>query len=195
MALIPFSRRSTRGLLAAACAAVMTTGSQPGALAQANQGTQSLWEMRWDQGTGFRNLTYRIGDTRKRRITDWNLYLNKKKRREKVLKLLVTVPDYWTGRFWPERISLRACDLGSVIKRSRCQEEVPADMTIDAEAGRIEFYPHSALDPDQSYGVIFDKIKNPRRAGEYQFNLLAELSNDRGIVIPQYLGSWVVSVD
>ena len=99
------ARSTTRRLLAGAgTAAALLIGSTltkaPQQIANA-QGTPGLMEFRWDTDRDYRKLYYWQSSEIENDRADWFLTLREKDRKTAILKLTITVPDYFDSKLNP----------------------------------------------------------------------------------------------
>ena len=65
------------------------------------QGTSGLMEFRWDSDKDYRRLYYYQTSTIPNERAEWYLTLREKDRKTAILKLTVTVPDYFDAKLKP----------------------------------------------------------------------------------------------
>ena len=104
------ARSTTRRLLAGAgTAAALLIGAAftgaPEQIAHA-QGTPGLMEFRWDSDRDYRKLYYYQTSSIENDRSEWYLTLREKDRKTAILKLTVTVPDYFDSKLKPHRMRL-----------------------------------------------------------------------------------------
>ena len=84
-------------------------------------------------------------------------------------------------------------NIGGFNSKTKCLENIPADIEINNETKKVEIYPFSPLPKDkESYAVVF-KVTNPQKSGLYQFHTFGKSSG--AIPVASYLGSWTVKID
>ena len=163
----------------------------PGAASKA-QGTPSLMEFRWDTDRNYRKLYYYQSSTLENDRAEWYLQLRAKDRKTAVLKLTVTVPDYFDSKLKPKRMSLCRITSGSMMRRSKCLEEVPATIEVNESQTAIEVFPDQPIPVDGDYALRI-KLFNPRGGRMYQLNALTQAPGD--VPMSGYVGSWLIDVD
>ncbi len=176
------------GLLAAQMVGFAVTPPQP---VQA-QGTPGLMEFRWDNSKDYRKLYFFQSDTQRLKLSDYYLILRPKDRKTAILKLTVSLPKSFDSTIDPKRVKLCKMSEGGMLKRTRCEKQIPATVEVNAKAGTIEIFPETPLSDKQTIGV-FMRIFNPFNVGMYQFNALAQAPGD--IPVSTYLGSWLIQID
>ncbi|QEY30923.1 DUF2808 domain-containing protein [Synechococcus sp. RSCCF101] len=181
-------RRLALGLGALGLATVAPI-TAPAALAQ---GTPSLFEFRWDNNRDYRKLYYFSTSTNRRDRADYYLVLKEKDRKTAILKLTVTVPDYFDAKIDPENLKLCRMQLGGMLSRTRCLEELPAVFEVNESGSAIEMFPETPIPDEGTIGIVM-RIFNPSDSGMFQFNALAQAPGD--VPMAGYLGSWLIQID
>ncbi|HGY5534373.1 MAG TPA: DUF2808 domain-containing protein [Prochlorococcus sp.] len=177
----------TAGLISTS---VMLEGIQP-PKAQA-QGTPSLLEFRWENSTDYKKLYYWQSSTIRRDRSTYYLMLKPKDRKTAILKLTITVPDYFNAKITSDRLSLCLVNLGGMLSRTRCKEQVPAIFEVSEDQTSIDVFPESPIPTGNTYAVVM-KIFNPTKRGMFQFNALAQAPGD--VPMGGYLGSWLIDIN
>jgi hypothetical protein len=190
------ARSTTRRLLAGAgTAAALLMGStlsgMPEQIAHA-QGTPSLLEFRWDTDRDYRKLYYYQTSNIDGDRSEWFLTLREKDRKTAILKLTVTVPDYFDSKLKPHRMRLCRTTVGGMMSRSKCLEEIPAVIKVTEDQTAIEVFPDTPLPSDADYSLSI-KLFNPQGKRMYQFNALVQAPGD--VPMSGYRGSWLIDVD
>ncbi len=190
------ARSTTRRLLAGAgTAAALLMGStlsgMPEQIAYA-QGTPSLLEFRWDTDRDYRKLYYYQTSNIDGDRSEWFLTLREKDRKTAILKLTVTVPDYFDSKLKPHRMRLCRTTVGGMMSRSKCLEEIPAVIKVTEDQTAIEVFPDTPLPSDADYSLSI-KLFNPQGKRMYQFNALVQAPGD--VPMSGYRGSWLIDVD
>ena len=190
------ARSTTRRLLAGAgTAAALLMGStlsgMPEQIAHA-QGTPSLLEFRWDTDRDYRKLYYYQTSNIDGDRSEWFLTLREKDRKTAILKLTVTVPDYFDSKLKPHRMRLCRTTVGGMMSRSKCLEEIPAIIKVTEDQTAIEVFPDTPLPSDADYSLSI-KLFNPQGKRMYQFNALVQAPGD--VPMSGYRGSWLIDVD
>ena len=81
-------------------------------------------EFRWDNDRSYRKLYYYQTSDRENDRSEWYLTLRKKDRKTAILKLTVTVPDYFDSKLKPHRMRICRTSVGSMMSRTKCLEAV-----------------------------------------------------------------------
>ncbi|MEC8732185.1 MAG: DUF2808 domain-containing protein, partial [Cyanobacteriota bacterium] len=151
------ARSTTRRLLAGAgTAAALLIGSTltkaPQQIANA-QGTPGLMEFRWDTDRDYRKLYYWQSSEIENDRADWFLTLREKDRKTAILKLTITVPDYFDSKLKPHRMRICRTSVGSMMSRSKCLEEIPAVIEVNKDQTEIVVFPDTPLPSDGDYSL------------------------------------------
>ena len=187
---------TTRRLLAGAgTAAALMIGSTltgaPEQIAQA-QGTPGLMEFRWETDRDYRKLYYYQTSNIENDRSEWFLTLREKDRKTAILKLTITVPDYFDSKLKPNRMRLCRTAVGGMMSRSKCLEEIPAVIEVNEDQTEIVVFPDTPLPSDGDYSLLI-KLFNPQGKRMYQFNALVQAPGD--VPMSGYRGSWLIDVD
>ncbi|MFM7640422.1 MAG: DUF2808 domain-containing protein [Cyanobium sp.] len=156
------------------------------------QGTPGLLEFRWDNSKDYRKLYFFQSDTQRLKLSDYYLILKPKDRKTAILKLTVSVPKTFETTIDPKRVKLCRMSEGGMLKRTRCEKQIPATIEVNSKAGTIEIFPETPISDKYTIGVYM-RIFNPFNIGMYQFNALAQAPGD--IPVSSYLGSWLIQID
>ena len=149
-------------------------------------------EFRWDNDRGYRKLYYFQTSTVENDRSEWYLTLREKDRKTAVLKLTVTVPDYFDAKLKPRRMSLCKTSAGSMMSRTKCLETIPATIEVNDKQTTIEVFPDTPLPMDGDYSLRI-KLFNPEGKRMYQLNALIQAPGD--VPMSGYAGSWLIDVD
>ena len=156
------------------------------------QGTPGLMEFRWDNTKDYRKLYFFQSDTTRLKLSDYYLILRPKDRKTAILKLTVSLPKTFDSKIEPDRVKLCRMSEGGMLRRTRCDKQIPATVEVNQKAGTIEIFPETPISDKYTVGV-FMRIFNPFNIGMYQFNALAQAPGD--IPVSSYLGSWLIQID
>ena len=183
-----------RKALCVSAAAVLTTfsNSLTPPTAHAQGGTPGLMEFRWDSDRDYRKLYYFQTSSIENDRSEWYLHLRAKDRKTSIMKLTVTVPDYFDSKLRPERMTLCRTSSGSMTSRTRCLEEVPATIEVNKTQTAIEVYPDTPVPVEGDYSLRI-KLFNPQGKRMYQLNALIQAPGD--VPMSGYVGSWLIDMD
>ena len=152
-------------------------------------------EFQWDQDSSYRRLKwFQKEDTRKFRNTIY-FFLRPSDRRTDLLKINLAIPKTFKSTLKKEKISFCKVRIGGFENRTKCLEDIPADIEINTdESGlrSLDIYPYSPIPSNkESYAIVF-KVFNPKKSGLYQFHSYGQ---PKGKSFSNYLGSWTLVID
>jgi len=177
------------GLGAAALTTLATLG--PDVAPVRAQGTPGLLEFRWDNGGDYRKLYYFVTDSGRLKRSEYYLILRPKDRKTAILKLSITIPDYFDGTIDPKFIKLCKMSEGGMLSRTQCNEQIPATISMAPDGRTIEVFPDTPVSDKGTIGVYMI-VFNPFNVGMFQFNALAQAPGD--VPVAGYLGSWLIEI-
>ena len=85
--------------------------------------------------------------------------------------------------------------IGGFEQRTKCLENIPADIEISSDESSlrsINIYPYKPIPSNKESYAIFLKIFNPKKSGLYQFHSYGQ---PKGSSVSSYLGSWTIVID
>ena len=152
-------------------------------------------EFQWNQDSSFRRLNwYQKENQRKFRNTIY-FFLRPSDRKADLLKINLAIPETFKSTLKNEKISFCKVRIGGFESRTKCLEDIPADVVINTdESGlrSIDIYPYSPIPSNKDSYAIVLKIFNPKKSGLYQFHSYGQ---SIGKSISSYLGSWTIVID
>ena len=149
-------------------------------------------EFQWNQDSGYRRLKWFQRDDRKRARNKIFFFLRPSDRRADLLKINMTIPKTFKSTLKEENINLCQVKIGGFEGRTKCQNNIPADVEINSDNTSVDIYPYNPIPSNKdSYAVVF-KVFNPKRKGLYQFHSFGQQS---GTITKTYLGSWTIVID
>ena len=160
------------------------------------QDAKAVLEFQWDQDSGHRRLKwFQKEDRRKFRNTIY-FFLRPSDRRTDLLKINLAIPKTFKTTLNKEKISLCKVKIGGFDSRTKCLEDLPADIEINTDESSLRslnIYPYSPIPSDkESYAIVLKKVINPKRTGLYQFHSYGQ---SKGKSVSSYLGSWTIVID
>jgi hypothetical protein len=177
---------------ATAVAASLVAASVVQAPAARAQGIPGLFEFRWENNRDYRRLYYFITNTGKSQRSEYFLILKPKDRKTAILKLTISLPDYFDSEIDPKNVKLCKMSEGGMLKRTRCLETIPATVDVSKNGKTIDIFPATPVSDKSTIGVYLN-IFNPSAIGMFQLNAMAQAPGD--IPVSSYLGSWIISID
>ena len=160
------------------------------------QDAKSGIEFQWDQDSGLRRLKWFQKENKKSFRNTIYFFLRPSDRRTDLLKINLDIPKKFKSTLNNEKISLCKVRIGGFENRTKCLEDVPADIEINSEESgsrSLNLYPYSPIPSNkESYAIVFKKIFNPKKSGLYQFHSYGQ---PKGKSVSSYLGSWTIVID
>ena len=152
-------------------------------------------EFQWDQGSGYRRLKWFQKENKRRFRNTLYFFLRPSDRNVDLIKINLAIPKTFKVTLDSERINLCKVKIGGFDARTKCIEDIPADIEINAEESglrSLNIYPYTPIPSNkESYAVVF-KIFNPKKSGLYQFHSFGQ---PKGKSSSSYLGSWTIVID
>ena len=156
-------------------------------------------EFQWDQNDStYRRLKWYQKDNRKSVRNQIYFFLKPNDIKTSLLRIDLILPKTFKSTLKTKNISLCKVEIGGFDGRTKCLENIPADIEIKNEESeessyrRLTFFPYSSIPYGKdSYAVVL-KVPNPRRSGLYQFHSYGQ---PLGKTNSRYLGSWTIVID
>ena len=131
-------------------------------------------EFQWDQDSGYRRLKWFQKEDRRKFRNSIYFFLRPSDRRTDLLKINLAIPKSFKTTLDKEKISLCKVKIGGFDSRTKCLEDLPADIEINTDESSLRslnIYPYSPIPSDkESYAIVLKKVINPKRTGLYQFH-------------------------
>ena len=116
-------------------------------------------------------------------------------RNSDLIKINLALPKSFKSTLKKEKISFCKVKIGGFESRTKCLEEIPADVEINTDESSlrsINIYPYTPIPSNkESYAIVL-KVNNPRKSGLYQFHSYGQ---QKGRSTSTYLGSWTIVID
>ena len=152
-------------------------------------------EFQWDQNTGYRRLKWFQKESRTRFKNTIYFFLRPNDRYDDLLQINLAIPKSFKSNLKKEKISLCKVRIGGFDSRTKCLENIPADIEIvtdESSLRSINIYPYKPIPSNkESYAIVL-KVFNPKRSGLYQFHSYGQL---KGESVLNYLGSATIVID
>ncbi|EEE40829.1 DUF2808 domain-containing protein [Prochlorococcus marinus] len=152
-------------------------------------------EFQWNQDSSFRRLRwFQRENTRGLRNTIY-FFFRPSDRKTDLLKINLGIPETFKSTLKNEKISFCKVRIGGFESRTKCLEDIPADIEINTdESGlrSLNVYPYSPIPSNKDSYAIVLKVFNPRKRGLYQFHSYGQ---PKGETSSNYLGSWTITID
>ena len=152
-------------------------------------------EFQWDQNSGYRRLKWFQKENKRRFRNTIYFFFRPSDRNSELLKINLAIPKGYKSNLYKEKISLCKVRVGGFQSRTKCLEDIPADIEINTDESSlrsIDIYPYSPIPADkESYAIVL-KVNNPHKTGLYQFHSYGQ---SKGKSLSSYLGSWTIVID
>ena len=159
------------------------------------QNAKAGLEFQWDQDSGYRKLKWYQKDNQKKFRNTIYFFLRPSDRNTDLLKINLAIPENFVSSLKEEKISLCKVRIGGFESRTKCLEDIPADIEINTDESSLtslNIYPFSPIPSNkESYAIVF-KVFNPNKAGLFQFHSFGQ---PKGESVSSYLGSWTIVID
>ena len=152
-------------------------------------------EFQWQQNDGFRRLKWFQKENKRRFRNKIYFFLRPSDRTADLLKINLAIPSTFKSTLKNEKISFCKVKIGGFETRTKCLEDVPADIEISTdESGlrSLDIYPYSPIPSNKESYAILLKVFNPTKTGLYQFHSYGQ---PKGKTSSSYLGSWTIVID
>ena len=152
-------------------------------------------EFQWDQNSGIRRLKWFQKENKRNFRNKIYFFLRPIDRNTELLRVNLAIPKTFKAKLNDEKIRFCNVRIGGFDSRTKCLEDIPADIEINTkESGlrSIDIYPYKPIPTNKkSYAVVL-KVNNPRKTGLYQFHLYGQPIGNTGL---NYLGSSTIVID
>ena len=152
-------------------------------------------EFQWNQDSTYRRLKWFQKENEKKFRNTIYFFLRPADRRSDLLKINLAIPKTFKSTLKNEKISFCKVRIGGFENRTKCLEDIPADIEINTdESGlrSLDIYPYSPISSNKDSYAIVLKVFNPKRSGLYQFHSYGQ---PKGKSFSSYLGSWTIVID
>ncbi len=151
-----------------------------------------FFEYQWDAEPGYKRLKYLQSSSERNDRATYYFFLRAKERKENIVNLTITVPDYFDAKIKTEKLSLCKVKIGGYTARTRCLENVPSKFKINNQQTSIEIFPENPIPLNKDNYAVVMKIFNPRKRGMFQFRAMSQSNGD--IPVSTYLGTWNIDI-
>ena len=152
-------------------------------------------EFQWNQDDNYRRLKWFQKENKRKFRNTIYFFLRPADRRSDLLKINLAIPKTFKSTLKNEKISFCKVRIGGFENRTKCLEDIPADIEINTDESdlrSLDIYPYSPIPSNKdSYAVVL-KVNNPRKSGLYQFHSYGQ---PKGKSFTSYLGSWTIVID
>ena len=152
-------------------------------------------EFQWNQDSSYKRLRWFQKENEKKFRNTIYFFLRPSDRKTDLLKINLAIPKTFKSTLKKEKISFCKVRIGGFESRTKCLEDIPADIEINTdESGfrSLDIYPYRPIPFNKnSYAIVF-KVYNPKKSGLYQFHSFGQ---SKGTSSSSYLGSWTIVID
>ena len=130
------------------------------------QEAQAGLEFQWNQDDGFRRLKWFQKENKKKFRNTIYFFLRPSDRKTDLLKINLAIPKTFKSTLKNEKISFCKVKIGGFESRTKCLEDIPADIEINTdESGlrSLDIYPYSPITSNKDSYAIALKIFNPKK--------------------------------
>ncbi len=152
-------------------------------------------EFQWNQDSDFRRLKWFQKENKKKFRNTIYFFLRPSDRKTDLLKINLAIPKTFKSTLKNEKISFCKVRIGGFENRTKCLEDIPADIEIntnESDLRSLDIYPYSPIPSNKDSYAIVLKVYNPRKSGLYQFHSYGQ---PKGKSFSNYLGSWTIVID
>ena len=152
-------------------------------------------EFQWDQNSGHRRLKWFQKENKRRFRNRIYFFLRPSDRNTELLKINLSIPKAFKAPLNKEKISLCKVRIGGFENRTKCLEDIPADIEINNDESSlrsVNIYPYRPIPYNKESFAIVLKLINPKKSGLYQFHSYGQ---PKGKSVSSYLGSWTIVID
>ena len=152
-------------------------------------------EFQWDQNSGYRRLNWYQREKKRNFRNTIYFFLRPSDRNADLLKIELALPKTFKTKLKTKNISLCKVNIGGFETRTKCLENIPADIEInnnESSLRSLNIYPLSPIPSNKDSYAIVLKVFNPKKSGLYQFHSYGQ---PKGKSFSSYLGSWTIVID
>ena len=150
-------------------------------------------EFQWDQESGYRRLKWYQKHSEKRARNTIFFFLRPSDRKADLLKITLNIPKTFKSTLEEEKISFCKVKIGGYETRTKCIENIPADIKLNEDNTSLDIFPYKPIPSNKdSYAIVF-KVFNPKRTGLYQFHSFGQYFGRDPV--SNYIGSATIVID
>ena len=158
-----------------------------------NSDAKAGLEFQWDQDSGYRRLKWFQKENKKRFRNTIFFFLRPSDRQANLLKITLKIPKTFDSTI-KDKVSFCKVKIGGFEGRTKCIEDIPADVEINEDNSSLDIFPYSPIPSNKdSYAIVFKKIFNPKKSGLKQFHSYGQYAQKN--TSSRYLGSWTIVID
>ena len=152
-------------------------------------------EFQWNQDSVYRRLKWFQKEDKRKFRNSIYFFLRPADRKSDLLKINLAIPKTFKSTLKIEKLSFCKVRIGGFENRTKCLEDIPADIEINTdESGlrSVDIYPYRPIPSNKDNYAIVLKVFNPKKSGLYQFHSYGQ---SKGKSFSSYLGSWTIVID
>ena len=152
-------------------------------------------EIQWDQNSGYRRLKWFHKEKKRNFRNTIYFFFRPNDRNADLLKIELALPKTFKTKLKTKNISLCKVKIGGFDTRTKCLEDIPADIEINTDESSLRslnIYPFSPIPSNKDSYAIVLKVFNPKKSGLFQFHSYGQ---PKGKSVSSYLGSWTIVID
>ena len=152
-------------------------------------------EFQWDQDSYYRRLKWFQKENSRNIKNKIYFFFRPSDRRTDLLKIDLAIPKTFKSTLNTEKVSFCKVRIGGFENRTKCLEDIPADIEINSDESSlrsINIYPYTPIPSNKENFAIVLKVSNPKRSGLYQFHSFGQYKEKS---VSSYLGSWTIVID
>ena len=152
-------------------------------------------EFQWNQDSNFKRLKWFQKEDRSKVRNTIYFFFRPSDRKTDLLKINLAIPKTFKSTLKKEKLSFCKVRIGGFESRTKCLEDIPADIEINTdESGlrSLDIYPYSPIPSNKDSYAIVLQVFNPKKPGLYQFHSFGQ---PKGKSFSSYLGSWTIVID
>ena len=158
-----------------------------------NSDAKAGLEFQWDQDSGYRRLKWFQKENKKKFRNTIFFFLRPSDRQANLLKISLKIPKTFDSTI-KDKVSFCKVKIGGFEGRTKCIEDIPADVEINEDNSSLDIFPYSPIPSNKdSYAIVFKKIFNPKKSGLKQFHSYGQYAQKN--TSSRYLGSWTIVID
>ena len=152
-------------------------------------------EFQWNQDDSYRRLKWFQKENKRKFRNTIYFFFRPSDRKTDLLKINLAIPKTFKSTLNKEKISFCKVRIGGFENRTKCLEDIPADIEITSDESSLRslnIYPYSPIPINKDSYAIVLKVFNPKKSGLYQFHSYGQA---KGQSVSSYLGSWTIVID
>ena len=158
-----------------------------------NSDAKAGLEFQWDEDSGYRRLKWFQKENKKKFRNTIFFFLRPSDRQANLLKITLKIPETFDSTI-KDKVSFCKGKIGGFEGRTKCIEDIPADVEINEDNSSLDIFPYSPIPSNKdSYAIVFKKIFNPKKSGLKQFHSYGQYAQKN--TSSRYLGSWTIVID